>query len=1248
MVFSGSTFKRFFTHCFLICLLLSSHTLNAADLSAQAVAPNQLLIKFKPGISAAAKASIFQQLGAIKSNKLLRIPTTRLTTNSVASQALATLRAWEKVTFSPGSDLFQLISLLSQNPAVEVVQPDYILRTSRIPDDPDLDRIWAMLNINAPLAWDLTTGSKNILVAVIDSGVLHTHPDLKNNMWINPGEIADNGLDDDNNDYVDDVFGYDFLNSDSNPTDDLGHGTHVAGTIGAVGNNNVGVVGVNWNVSIMALKFIGPNGGFTSGAILAIEYAIANGAKIINASWGGAGFSTAMSNAITAANAAGVLFVAAAGNGDPNLPPGSGPGVDNDRIAIYPANFPHTNIISVASIDNISSTNNYNIISSFSNFGLTTVDLGAPGRGILSTWNNGAYITTRGTSMAAPHVTGAAALLWSAAPNLTHLEIKDLLLQNTKPNIDLASTTTSGGQLNVWNALQQLDTIPPEAINSLTSSAVDTNSISLSWTAVGDDGMSGQVSSYDLRFSTLALNADNFSTATPVPGVLPTMPSNSLETFTVTNLIDNTNYNFAIVAVDDVGNRSPLSNIVSATTDRINLLPIANHGGPYQGNPNTAVRFDGAASSDPEGNTLTYSWDFGDGTTGSGATPSHTFTTAGVYTVSLTVNDLLLDSISVTTTASIANRDPISDPGGPYTGVLGQPIIFDGSGSSDPDGAVLSYSWDFGDGSTATGSNPSHSYLTAGSFNVQLTVDDGFAPSTTVSTIAVITEPINTPPSISQTTSTPSTILDTATSSLSVTVTDQENDTLTYLWSVTNNGGTFDNPVSATPVFTPADIVGSQTYTIEVLLFDGVNSVSDSVQITINDANPPSNNLPPTITQITADPLTILDTETSSLSVTASDPENATLSYSWTVENSNSGSFDDATSATPLFTPTDIVGSQIITISALVSDGLNSDSKSVQITVNDANLPVIYTPPAITQVVATPSTLNDEGQSTSSTLRVDVTDFENSQLVYRWTVKPDIDPSLVFDDPNSASPVFTPGDINGNKTVTVMVEISDGVNTVSGSTEIIINDAIQVPATRLLTENFQLTDLNNWTIVDVFPVIGNRVVKQAPSEWSTYSGTLWQSSNIYSTSAGVVDLEKLGTYCLYNRGMNWSDYRLKTKIKSQDNDSLGILFRVQDNNNYYRFSWDNSRQYRRLVKNLDNNFTILAEDKIPYIMNQEYMLEIIAKGDFIQILIDDQVVFTLSDSDIIQGSIGLYSWSNAGSTFDNITVDDITNVNLPP
>ncbi|UCD36338.1 MAG: S8 family serine peptidase, partial [Nitrospiraceae bacterium] len=266
-----------------------------------------------------------------------------------------------------------------QDPDVEYAEPNYILHAAATPNDGSFTELWGLNNtgqtggrpdadIDAPEAWEKTSGSDSVIIAVVDSGVAFDHPDLADNMWVNTGEVPGNGMDDDGNGYIDDIYGWDFIDNDGFPEDLHGHGSHVAGTIAAQGNNGSGITGVLWNAQIMALRFLGITGlGTTADAISAILYAVENGAQAINCSWGGTAFSRALSDAI---DSAAVPVVCAAGNR----------GRDNDGSAVfYPASYKSSNIIAVAATDHNDS------LAPFSNFGAESVDLAAPGVSIFST-----------------------------------------------------------------------------------------------------------------------------------------------------------------------------------------------------------------------------------------------------------------------------------------------------------------------------------------------------------------------------------------------------------------------------------------------------------------------------------------------------------------------------------------------------------------------------------------------------------------------------------------------------------------------------------------------------------------------------------------------------------------------------------------------------------------------------------------------------------------------------------------------
>ncbi|WP_445302029.1 S8 family serine peptidase [Microcoleus sp. K1-B6] len=412
--------------------------------------PGELLVKLKLGAGNEAIQSAFEVNEAISIENLVP-PSQQL------SSAPRRLAQWRVVNFAADADLLQVQTTLANDPRIEAVQLNYLESINAVPDDTQFSELWGLNNtgasggtsdadIDAPEAWDTATGSSSVIVAVVDSGVDYNHEDLAANMWTNSGEIAGNGIDDDGNGYTDDVRGYDFANNDSDPMDDNGHGSHVAGTIGAVGNNNLGVAGVNHTVRIVPLKFISAGGtGSVANAARAIRYATDKGADVINYSAGGyrpSDFdprSDVRYDAIADAHDAGVLFVAAAGN-DAN---------DNDTNPLYPASFDLPNVVSVAA------TNRNDGLWSSSNFGATTVDLGAPGSSILSTVPGNNYAVYSGTSMAAPHVAGTAALLLAQDPTLSVTQLKNSILSNVDLLPSLAGRTATGGRLNLRKAFNR-------------------------------------------------------------------------------------------------------------------------------------------------------------------------------------------------------------------------------------------------------------------------------------------------------------------------------------------------------------------------------------------------------------------------------------------------------------------------------------------------------------------------------------------------------------------------------------------------------------------------------------------------------------------------------------------------------------------------------------------------------------------------------------------------------------------------
>ncbi len=439
-------------------LWIQKPTINKAyfnpNITSQNFASDRLIVSYK------------EVVGTLQRNQVLS--DVRVSTNAI--QKTETLLPNMEVLVLKDKALFwDTFNRLSNHPAVAFVEPDYELKLlfgsrkkkKRAPGEPDipppsqggapasdpyLDRTYGLYKIQAPQSWEIHRGNSNVVVAVIDSGIDYTHEDLTVNLWYNPREIQNDGIDNDNNGFIDDMIGWDFRNNDNKPYDDNSHGTHVAGTIGAVGENGRGISGVIPKVRLMALKFTNNEGsGRTSDAIAAIRYAVDHGANILSNSWGGENFTQALYDAVKYAQERGVLFIAAAGNGGSDSR-----GDDIDRYPTYPAAFDLDNVISVAA------TNSYDELEYFSNYGRSSVDLGAPGVYIYSTVPKNKYEAFSGTSMATPHVAGGAALLLSYKPNLTSMEVKNTLLSATDKLKTLNGKSLSGGRLNVRIALEMV------------------------------------------------------------------------------------------------------------------------------------------------------------------------------------------------------------------------------------------------------------------------------------------------------------------------------------------------------------------------------------------------------------------------------------------------------------------------------------------------------------------------------------------------------------------------------------------------------------------------------------------------------------------------------------------------------------------------------------------------------------------------------------------------------------------------
>jgi len=419
--------------CFLFAvtvLLMSAFTASAQKKHENFV-PNEVLVKLKPGKSRASKNDFASRM------------------HTSVAEELGDSR-WIRIKLSPGQTVDDAIKTFGRSVDVESVQPNYYYQLQSVPNDPRWSDLYGMVKISAPAAWDLFTGDSTVVVADIDTGFDYTHEDLAGNAWTNTGEIPGNGVDDDDNGFVDDYYGYDFRFNDPDPMDENAHGTHTAGTIGAIGNNLMGVSGVAWHVKIMGIKIYNEFGDDTTSAMVINAYNYVRMMKnrgvnirVTNNSYGGCpetcGNDPAVKEGIDALGDAGILNVFAAGNA----------GVNTDVTPFFPASYDSPSIVSVGGSDQ----NDHRVF----NFGATTVDLAAPGSIILSTvpeaLQQAKYWNLSGTSMSAPHVSGAAALLAMYNPSLSAASLKATLINSVDVLPQFNGLNKANGRLNVERAL---------------------------------------------------------------------------------------------------------------------------------------------------------------------------------------------------------------------------------------------------------------------------------------------------------------------------------------------------------------------------------------------------------------------------------------------------------------------------------------------------------------------------------------------------------------------------------------------------------------------------------------------------------------------------------------------------------------------------------------------------------------------------------------------------------------------------
>jgi uncharacterized repeat protein (TIGR01451 family) len=529
--------------------------------------PGQILVRFKKDseiVKLTPRFGTHAQIDVADANRQIPIMVERL---AVGAEIVSGLRL---ARVAP-DDLELSLALLKARSDVLYAEPNYLRFKSVAPNDPRYTEQWGLQNtgqfsgvagadIDAEQAWNSTTGNRNVVVAVIDEGIDVSHQDLHANVWQNPGETPGNNIDDDGNGFTDDINGYDFFHNDATVYDGPGtnpdgstidaHGTHVAGIVGAVGNNGIGSSGVNWEVSLMSLKFLGPDGGSVADAVRASNYAKSmlelwissagtKGANVhvLNNSYGGGGFSQAELDAIKALNSANILFVAAAGNESE----------DNDAIPSYPASYDVPNVISVAS------TTRREQLSNFSNKGSLSVHLGAPGSEIVSTMPGNLYGFLSGTSMASPHVAGTAALVLALHPTFSSTRVRAAILFGTDPISALDNITITGGRLNAAKALlnaSDTDTTAPSVISNLHTTFQDDRLVTLQWTAPGDDGNNGQASLYEIRF------ADQTASSPILLAFKKPAVAGSAESLTLNIPFRHPSGSFVIQTIDNAGNKS--------------------------------------------------------------------------------------------------------------------------------------------------------------------------------------------------------------------------------------------------------------------------------------------------------------------------------------------------------------------------------------------------------------------------------------------------------------------------------------------------------------------------------------------------------------------------------------------------------------------------------------------------------------------------------------------------------------------
>ncbi len=664
-----------------------------------------------------------------------------------------------------GMSTKEAIARLKSHQAIEYAEPDYQVSIAQTPDDPRFDELWGLNNdgqtggtadadIDAVEAWDISTGSRDVVVGVIDTGIDYSHSDLASNMWVNSSEVPGDGIDNDGNGFVDDVHGINAITNSGDPMDDEGHGTHVSGTIGASGNNATGVVGVNHEVSLVGCKFLDAAGnGSTSDAIKCIDYMVGLknagvNLRVLNNSWGGGGYSQALADAIASSEAADLLFVAAAGNDT----------IDNDVNPHYPSNYENASVLSVASTDQ---TDN---ISWFSHYGLTSVDMGAPGSAILSTTPGESYASYSGTSMATPHVAGAAALVLSINPELNTQELKELLMSSGDANAALQGVTVAGTRLNVNQALIDADPTPGFKISAdpLTQQIVAGQATNYTFT-IGSIAQWDEEVTLELS-STLSGAYLSASTARPGDEVMLNVETDTDTQWgeyelTVTATADEivkqqsvklmiqpvglNDFTYSSNASVDIPDNSPVGAVsvinvpddltVFGTTADVDITHT------YSGDlvvklvsaQGTQVTLQSNVGGSSDDIVRSFTSESFNGEVATGDWTLHVEDTAAADTGTINTWSLTL--------SAIGEVSPQPPRAGFDVETQGLTVNFTDS-STDANNDITQWSWEFGDGATSSDQNPMHVYAASGNYDVVLTVTDSEGNTSTSTQTVVVSD----------------------------------------------------------------------------------------------------------------------------------------------------------------------------------------------------------------------------------------------------------------------------------------------------------------------------------------------------------------------------------------------------------------------------------------------------------------------------------------------------------------------------